>query len=135
MNPESRRRFLTHAWVVALAPAAARLPAVTPAQRRRAGVFLEGIIAERHGDATVLTTRIAPSEVGAASVTWAVARDPRMRAVVIGGRISATAEEGWRVRVEAPRLRDATPYWFQFRAMGVTSVVGRIDRGASDAPA
>lgn len=135
MTTESRRRFLTHAWVAALAPLAARLPGITPAQRRQSAVFPEGIAAQQHGDTTVLITRIASSEVGVASVTWAVARDPRMRSVVIGGRTAAKAETGWSVRVDAPGLPEAASYWFQFRALGVTSAVGRIDGRGTDASA
>lgn len=133
MSSESRRRFLAHVWLAALAPAAARLPDLTPAQRRRSAVFPDGVAAVPTPRGVVLTTRLAPSDVGAASVTWAVARDRGMRDVVAGGRSAARSQEQWVVQVDAPPLPAGTPYWFQFRVLGVTSTVGRIDLEVSHA--
>lgn len=98
-------------------------------------MFPSGVIATRTPGGASLSTRIAPSEVGAASVTWAVARDRRMRDVVAGGRTAAAVAGGWLVHAEVGGLDAGTPYWFQFRAMGVTSPVGRITQEAHDAPA
>lgn len=135
MSRKSRRRFLGHALAAALTPAAALLPGITPMQRRRSEVFPGGVGAGVSGEGAVLTTRITPSGVGAASVTWTVARDRGMRDVVTGGRTSARAEEDWLVRVVVPGLTAGAAYWFQFRVLGVTSTVGRIAMEASDAPA
>lgn len=135
MSSASRRQFLGHAWAAALAPAAALLPDITPMQRRRSVVFPDGVGAGVSTEGPVLTTRIAPSGVGATSVTWAVARDRAMRDVVAGGRTSARAEDDWLVRVVVPGLTPRATYWFQFRVLGVTSTVGRIVMEATDAPA
>lgn len=98
-------------------------------------MFPEGASATSHAGGIVLTTRLAPSDLGAASVTWAVARDRRMRDVVAGGRTAAGAADGWTVRVDASAPGAAGTYWFQFRALGVTSAAGRIDVGVNDASA
>lgn len=135
MNRESRRGFLGHAAAAALAPAAALLPDITPMQRRRSAVFPDGVGAGMSTAGAVLTTRITPSGVGAASVTWTVAHDRGMRDVVTGGRTSSRAEDDWLVRVTVPGLSAGVAYWFQFRVLGVTSTVGRIVMEASDAPA
>lgn len=135
MSGESRRHFLSHAVAAALAPAAALLPGITPMQRRRSAVFPDGVAAGVSSTGVVLTTRITPSGVGAASVTWTVGRDRGMRDVVTGGRTSARAEENWLVRVVVPGLAAGATYWFQFRVLGVTSTVGRILMESSDAPA
>lgn len=135
MSAESRRRFLGHAVAAALAPAAVLLPDLTPMQRRRSAVFPDGVGVAVSTAGAVVTTRIMPSGVGAASVTWTVARDRGMRDVVTGGRTAARAEEDWLVRVTVPRLTPGATYWFQFRVLGVTSTVGRIAMEATDAPA
>ena len=133
MSSVSRRRLVTHAWVAALAPLAARLPDITPSRRRRAAVFPSGAAAVRTQRGVTLMTQVAPSSVGAASLTWAVARDRGMRQIVAGGRTSARASDDWNVHVDLPGLEDGL-HWFQFRAMGVTSAVARIE-GDGDAAA
>ena len=133
MTAVSRRRVVTHVWLAALAPLAGRLPDITPARRRRAAVFPAGAAAVRTAGGVTLRTRIAPSSIGAASVTWAVARDRGMRQVVAGGRTSARASDDWLVHVDVAGLGGGV-HWFQFRAMGVTSAVGRVE-GHDDAAA
>ena len=135
MTSGSRRKFLGDAVAAAVAPAAALLPGITSQQRRRAAVFPAGVAARISTAGAVLETRISPSDVGAASVTWSVARDRAMRDVVAGGRTSARAEQDWLVRVVVADLPPGAPHWFQFRVSGVTSTVGRIAPEATDAPA
>jgi len=111
----------------------ARIFASDPRWRPQASPFTLGIASgDPTPDGVVLWTRLAldplngggmpPSPV---DVTWQIARDERMRDVVQRGTIAARPEWAHSVHVEVDGLDPDRWYWYQFRAGGAESLVGR----------
>jgi alkaline phosphatase D len=80
----------------------------------------------------VLWTRLAPEPLEgggmpdqAVPVSWEVAEDDAMRAVVRRGRTWATPQLGHAVHVEVNGLEPDRWYWFRFRAGDAESPIGR----------
>lgn len=82
----------------------------------------------------VLWTRLVPhpdrmDEPGpgrqAVDVSWQIATDPTMRAVVRHGTARAEAAHGHSVHVAADGLRPGRDYWYRFRAGSWLSPIGR----------
>lgn len=83
-------------------------------------------------DGVVLWTRLAPNPTDSGGmpaerveVDWQVATDERMSNVVKKGRATAAPDLGHSVHVDVRGLEPARWYWYQFRAGGHTSPVGR----------
>lgn len=83
-------------------------------------------------DGFVIWTRLAPQPlVGGGmpaetvEVTWQVAEDEAMTKVVQNGRTVANPEWAHSVHVEVQGLKPDRWYWYQFKAAGETSPVGR----------
>jgi alkaline phosphatase D len=83
-------------------------------------------------DGMVLWTRLAPKPVegggmpdAAVAVEWRVAEDEGMKRVVKKGTALAVPALAHSVHVEVAGLRPDRWYWYQFRAGGVLSPVGR----------
>ena len=84
-------------------------------------------------DGCVLWTKLAPAplERGAGmpkrpvEVTWSVARDERLRAIVRSGKTIAYPELGHAVHVEVTGLDSAREYFYQFAAGDALSSIGR----------
>lgn len=83
-------------------------------------------------DGMVLWTRLAPKPLegggmpeAAVPVEWRVAEDEGMKRVVRKGTAMAVPALAHSVHVEVAGLRPDRPYWYQFRAGGAASRVGR----------
>ncbi|HKT19132.1 MAG TPA: alkaline phosphatase D family protein [Stellaceae bacterium] len=88
-------------------------------------------------DGFVLWTRLAPEPLSpdpatpggmsgaAVPVTYEIAADPAMKAVLRRGTALAEPDLAWSVHVEVPGLAPARPYWYRFAAGSAQSPVGR----------
>ena len=78
-------------------------------------------------DAVILWTRVTPPEpeAGPVPVEWRLALDPELEQVVAEGSLVTDAGVDHTVHVDATGLRSDTTYYFQFRALGLTSMRGR----------
>jgi alkaline phosphatase D len=98
-------------------------------------------------DGFVLWTRLAPEPLAPdglggmptmqVPVTWQVATDPEMRAVVRAGTAKATPELGHSVHPEVSGLQPSRDYWYRFRVGDVLSPIGhtRTAPAAGSTPA
>lgn len=130
-----RRSFLRlgvgGAAVLAAQPVLGRDPALAqPAP----GPFGHGVASgDPLADRVVLWTRVAPaadatpgSGLGAPTdVDWEVATDAAFDRVVAAGRSTTSAASDHTVKLDVGGLAPATDHWYRFRALGVTSPVGR----------
>ena len=152
----SRRDLLLRAGAGAGAIALAGDPLAAVAEARRRGLVLprgfDFPVAPRlklpfaHGvasgdplaDRVILWTRLTipePERVPSVRVQWRVATDRAMRHVVERGSVRTDASRDWTVKVDPSGLRPATTYFYDFRALGVRSKVGRTrtaPAGAAD---
>jgi alkaline phosphatase D len=95
--------------------------------------FQLGVAAgEPSSDGFVIWTRLAPRPLEgggmpaeAVEVAWQVAEDEAMSRVVRKGTTVANPEWAHSVHVEVPGLAADRWYWYQFKAAGETSPVGR----------
>lgn len=105
--------------------------ATSPASAR--GLFSLGVASgDPDDESVVLWTRLAPEPLtggGMGSrpvrVEWRVARDPGMRRIERRGAEWAVPEEAHSVHAIAGDLDEGREYWYQFRALGELSPVGR----------
>lgn len=89
-----------------------------------ASVFQHGVASgEPEADSMLLWTRLTGA--GEVSGRWRVATDPRMRDVVAQGAFTARAERDFTAKVVVTDLEPGREYWYQFRAAGQKSPVGR----------
>ncbi len=131
-----RRRFLGGAAVAAAAAIAWR-PSLSSAQ---SGLLTGGgypfTLGVASGDplptAVVLWTRLAPDPLNGGGmpnsdvpVDWVIATDEGLANVVASGTATAPAAFAHSVHVDATGLDPDTTYWYQFRADGLDSPVGR----------
>lgn len=111
----------------------ARVFASDPRWRPQSSPFTLGVASgDPSPDGVVLWTRLALDPLGgggmppqAIDVTWQIARDERMRDVVLRGTIAARPEWAHSVHVEVDGLDPDRWYWYQFRAGDAQSPVGR----------
>lgn len=135
----SRRGFLlsTGATLAGLT-LATELPYISrisaTAQKVPGGPFTLGIASgDPLPDGVVLWTRLAPDPLQGGgmppdrsfAVEWRVAADERMSRIVQRGAVLAVPELGHSVHVEVHGLEPARTYWYQFRAGGELSPIGR----------
>ena len=137
--PLSRRRFLQSASAFATAAAAwPLLPTPSYGLVRRFPAFAGQpfSLGVASGDPTptgvVLWTRLAPDPLNgggmgpdAVEVAWTVADDEGMTKVVRNGTVVASPDAAHSVHVEVEGLRPDRWYFYQFKAGGETSPVGR----------
>src|SRR5262245_53714451 len=133
-RPDDRldRRSLLKA---ALGAGFAALPLARPARAQfRAFPFSLGVASgEPAADGFVIWTRLAPEPLlpwggmspAPVAVTWEVATDPGMTAVVRSGSAMTRLESGHSVHVELEGLAPARDYFYRFRAGDADSTVGR----------
>jgi len=76
-------------------------------------------------DAVILWTRVSPAEAGSVEVYWEVARDPEFGDRVGAGFLDTNADRDFTVKLDAVGLDAGTTYYYRFRSLGRTSVVGR----------
>lgn len=131
----TRRRFLRGLGASAGLIAA---PAYLVSGRTRAGdsgseLFALGVASgDPSHDSVVLWTRLAPDPLNGGGmprrpvvVDWAVATDPDMGRVIRRGVTTAQPEDGHAVHVVAHGLPSNQWLYYQFRAMGSQSRIGR----------
>lgn len=94
----------------------------------RSGVFLHGVAS---GDplttAVILWTRVtlAPGATAPVEVTWELSTTVDFTSLTGTGTFTTNADRDWTVKVDATGLAAATTYYYRFRAMGMTSPIGR----------
>jgi alkaline phosphatase D len=103
----------------------------TKGRRRKhhaATSFPDGVMAgDPRPDGTWLRTRLeAPADGRTLPVLWLVSEDPDMRRIVAGGISFARAAHGHSLKLRVHRLRPDRWYYYQFRAPGAVSQVGRL---------
>ncbi|MEU6509808.1 alkaline phosphatase D family protein [Streptomyces sp. NPDC046942] len=129
-----RRRTVVKA-AAASAVLAGPLAAALPARAAdRAPAFLHGVASgDPLPDGILLWTRVTPSPEAVpgsglgpdTEVSWVVARDKALTAVVAKGSVTATAAGDHTVKADIRGLEPATDYWFRFSAGGTDSPVAR----------
>jgi alkaline phosphatase D len=128
-----RRNFLirTGAWLglTALGP----IGRIAAAQRFSRNLFTLGVASgDPSSDGVVLWTRLAPDPLNgggmpnqAIEVDYLVAEDEKLSRVAAKGKAIASPNLGHSVHVELNGLKPGRWYWYQFRAGGQESVIGR----------
>jgi alkaline phosphatase D len=87
-------------------------------------VFPHGVASgDPLADRVMLWTHVASSDP--VPVEWVVARDEKLRDVVVSGTTEATPDADGTVHADATRLEPSTTYFYGFRALGETSPIGR----------
>jgi alkaline phosphatase D len=121
-----RRAGLTGAAAVAVA---AGLPRPAAAADDDLAPFLHGVASgDPLADRVILWTRVTPPDGHDGApipVEWVVATDPELTAVVASGTVTAASERDFTVKVDPTGLAPFTYYFYAFRALGRTSLVGR----------
>ncbi|QKX07003.1 T9SS type A sorting domain-containing protein [Aquimarina sp. TRL1] len=75
-------------------------------------------------NAVIIWTRITTNKE-AVSVGWKVATDPEMKQIVKKGEIVTNQEKDYTVKIDVTGLSSYTTYYYQFEAMGVSSIIGK----------
>lgn len=125
MRTASRRHFLKSSGA-----ALAALPLVrsidTLAQVANP-VFRHGVASgDPLADRVILWTRVTPrSGTGEQSVSWLLARDPKLAQVVARGETRTGAARDFTVKIDAIGLDPGTTYYYRFQANGEQSAIGR----------
>lgn len=123
----SRRDFFKRsgAGTMALVAAPALLPAAAGAAVNTA--FQHGVASgDPLADRVILWTRVTPTTARpAVVVNYVVATDPALTQVVQRGVTKTHPGRDYTVKVDAAGLKPATTYYYQFRAEGTVSPVGR----------
>jgi alkaline phosphatase D len=78
-------------------------------------------------DAVIIWTRVTPVNVKAAGIKgrWFVATDAEMMNVVKEGGFITDASKDFTVKIDVTDLESNTYYYYQFRALGKMSIIGR----------
>lgn len=87
-------------------------------------------------DAVILWTRVSPEQgqPDSVEVEWRVAEDPDLTELVSSGTAYARVSSDYTVHVDVRALAAGTTYYYQFRALGRTSRVGRTKTLPDGAP-
>jgi len=128
-----RRRFLQSLVVTVvasacgdeetLAPASGPQATSTPEQSHKA--FPQGVASgDPRPDGVILWTRLEPA-AAPVEVSYVVATDEALSAVVASGTVTAAAAADFTVHLRVEKLSPATRYFYRFAAAGVTTQVGR----------
>jgi len=125
MRRISRRNFLATSTV-----ALGTLPLIRATELRAQPadpVFRHGVASgDPLADRVILWTRVTPKPPGGAeTVSWQIARDPKMAQVVSRGEVQTGAARDFTVKVDATGLQPGTAYYYRFESMGARSAIGR----------
>lgn len=92
-----------------------------------ANVFQHGVASgDPLSDRVILWTRVTPATArGAVTVQYLVARDAALAQVVLRGSTKTNPDRDYTVKVDAAGLQPGTTYYYQFKAEGVDSPIGR----------
>lgn len=125
----SRRRFLQGALgtgLVAPLLAACRTFRGAAAVEHPASPFRHGVASgDPLSDRVILWTRVSSARDEPVELAWTVANDPGLRSIVSRGSVLATARRDYTAKVDAGGLEPGRTYYYQFRALGRASPVGR----------
>ena len=90
-------------------------------------VFRHGVASgDPLSDRVILWTRVTPkSPTGSQTVSWIVARDPKLAQVVARGEAQTGAARDFTVKLDATGLQPATTYYYRFESIGERSAIGR----------
>jgi alkaline phosphatase D len=118
----SRRQFVRAAAAAGLVGVSLR-----EAGAQTAGVFRHGVASgDPLTNRVVLWTRVTPTPgEDPVVVEWILADDPAMRRVLQRGVTSTSAFFDYTVKVDVMRLDPGVTYYYQFRAQGAASPIGR----------
>lgn len=75
-------------------------------------------------DAVVLWTRLSPADAAAVDVFWEIARDQGFSDRVGAGWTTTDGERDFTVKLDAAGLTPGATYYYRFRALGRTSLIG-----------
>jgi len=75
-------------------------------------------------DAVIIWTRVTTNQLSV-DVNWRIATDMTMNNIVNQGSVTTTQDQDYTVKVDAKNLNPYTTYYFQFEALGATSVIGK----------
>lgn len=83
-------------------------------------------------DRVIIWTRITPETDGPVEVAWKMATDPEMSSEVASGTFTTSVERDYTVKIDVTGLTPASTYYYQFDALGGSSIVGRTKTTPSD---
>jgi alkaline phosphatase D len=121
-----RRRFLKAilAGVALLASGLRSRLGYTQAVPER--VFRHGVASgDPSADGIILWTRVSAGATGSVAVHWQVAEDTEMTRIVASGNTTTDASRDFTVKIDAGGLPSGATLYYQFRALGSRSTVGR----------
>jgi alkaline phosphatase D len=120
--PYSRRLFARSLSTAGVLAAAKR-----NAHAQSTGVFQHGVASgDPLANRVILWTRISPNtSADPLPVEWIIAEDPQMTRVQQRGITYTNALWDYTVKVDVSRLRPGATYYYQFRAQGADSPIGR----------
>ncbi len=82
-------------------------------------------------DRVILWTRVTPEDsIASISVTWEVAEDPSFNSVYTSDTTSTSALHDYTVKVDVDGLKPGRYYYYRFKALGATSMIGRTKTAA-----
>ena len=84
-------------------------------------------------DRVIIWTRVTDDDATAIDVTWQMATDPQMTDIVVLGQVTTDASKDFTVKVDVEGLEPQTTYYYNFSALGETSVTGRTRTAATTA--
>jgi alkaline phosphatase D len=90
-------------------------------------IFRHGVASgDPLADRVILWTRVTPkASTGSQTVTWMLARDPKLAQVVKRGEVQTGAARDFTVKIDAVGLDPATAYYYRFESAGERSAIGR----------
>lgn len=83
-------------------------------------------------DAVIIWTRVTTSENKPVTVEWTVSTDKDMRNRVQAGSVNTDESRDFTVKVDVQNLEPDTRYYYQFKALGKKSVIGRTKTAAAN---
>ena len=125
MRSISRRRFIaTSGATLGALPLIRSIDALSQVTNP---IFRHGVASgDPLSDRAILWTRVTPkAPAGSQTVSWLVARDPKLAQVVARGEAQTGAARDFTVKLDATGLQPATTYYYRFESMGERSTIGR----------
>jgi alkaline phosphatase D len=85
-------------------------------------------------DRVILWTRVTPATAAVLEVFWEIAEDAEFSHRLNAGWTETSGERDYTVKIDADRLAAGTTYYYRFRALGRTSLLGRTRTAPSGSP-
>ncbi|MDH3648359.1 MAG: PhoD-like phosphatase N-terminal domain-containing protein, partial [Saprospiraceae bacterium] len=91
-----------------------------------AAPFYHGVASGDPGITSVLIwTRLTPQDSGEVHGTWTMSTSDQFEIPIQSGKFSTSQDSDYTVKVVVPDLLPDTRYYYRFRALGKTSVIGQ----------